>query len=377
MLKRLLILVLMLTGYNLYSQFECQIIVRNLDDSTIFFNDTTLCYKTSLELVTQVSDTLDYSWEPGGELGPKTDKFELEDTTTFILHGYNADSSYHCTDSVTLSIFPKVLIEFEQLGFDCPLASDTITDTICINRVKLKANITGGFPPYKYKWSSDSLIFNTLDGTNYDSSYVIANLCLNQTYSLTISDSLCVYTESYDIQPFDMPEIEVTVAPDSLFDTNPQAVLSYENKSADSIPLTSWTWIFPDGTSTNQLSPSYVFTLQDSLVKFTYTTIDNCNDTIIVPISVREFELTIPNVFTPNGDGSNDRYEVPYLDRYITSQLMVFNRWGEMVFKDDNYSGNWDGGRLSDGVYFYVLKCKGYWKEDIFKGSVSIYGSRY
>jgi hypothetical protein len=56
---------------------------------------------------------------------------------------------------------------------------------------------------------------------------------------------------------------------------------------------------------------------------------------------------------------------------------MVFNRWGELVFKDKNYTGNWDGGRLSDGVYFYVLKCKGYWQEDVFKGSVSIYGSRY
>jgi gliding motility-associated-like protein len=154
-------------------------------------------------------------------------------------------------------------------------------------------------------------------------------------------------------------------------------VLSFENKSADSIPLTSWTWIFPDGSSTNEITPSYVFTINDSLVKFTYTTIDNCDDTVFIPINVQEFDLNVPNVFTPNADGVNDRYEIPYLERYISSELMVFNRWGELVFKEKNYTGSWDGGTLPDGVYFYVLKCQGYWKEDVFKGSVSIFGSRY
>ncbi len=172
-----------------------------------------------------------------------------------------------------------------------------------------------------------------------------------------------------------MPDIVVTVTPDSLFDTNPQATLSFENKTADSIQITNWTWIFPNGTSTNEINPTYVFTTQDSLVKFTYTTIDNCNDTIFIPISVQEFKLNIPNVFTPNGDGINDRFEIPYLERYISSELYVYNRWGQLVFKGANYTGNWDGGTLPDGVYFYILKAKGYWKEDDFRGSVSIYGS--
>jgi hypothetical protein len=56
---------------------------------------------------------------------------------------------------------------------------------------------------------------------------------------------------------------------------------------------------------------------------------------------------------------------------------VVFNRWGEKVFEAKNYNNNWDGKNLPDGVYFYVLKCRGYWKEDIFNGSVSIYGSSY
>ncbi|MFA4864167.1 MAG: gliding motility-associated C-terminal domain-containing protein, partial [Bacteroidales bacterium] len=166
------------------------------------------------------------------------------------------------------------------------------------------------------------------------------------------------------------------ISPDSLFETNPQASFSFENKSADSIPLTNWVWVFPDSSTTNLLNPNYVFNETDSVL-FIYTTIDGCIDTIIIAVDVQPFKLKVYNVFTPNGDGVNDKYEIPYLDRYISNQFIVYNRWGEKVFEEANYSGSWDGGKLPDGVYFYILKCQGYWKEDIFRGSVSIYGSKY
>jgi gliding motility-associated-like protein len=357
MLRKIALFILVTAGSHLHAQIDC----------TIMPGDTTVCYGQSVYLYTQFSDTLNYSWEPNGETGVIIE-VPVTDTITYILNVYNDDSTYHCTDTVVLSIYPRMIIEFEQLVYGCP-PTDTIKgDTIC--KAQVKANVTGGYPPYNYNWGDSITV-------NYGDSSWALNLCVDQTYTLVVSDTVCIYTEEYHVKPFDMPTIEVKVEPDSLFETNPQAILSFENKSADSIQLTSWTWIFPDGTSTNQISPAYVFTKNDSLVKFTYTTIDNCNDTIFIPVSVQEFKLDVPNVFTPNGDGVNDKYEIPYLERYISSQLFVFNRWGELVFKGDNYSGEWDGGTLPDGVYFYVLKCQGYWEEDIFRGSVSIYGSRY
>jgi gliding motility-associated-like protein len=295
----------------------------------------------------------------------------MEDSLTYVLHGYNADSSFHCTDTLTLDMYDVVIIEFEQLVYGCPPTEEDGVDTICKSQVK--ASASGGYPPYHFFWgdSANFVVINPVDST------WALNLCVQQSYRVTVKDTICAYTEEYEVEPYDMPEIEVTVVPDSLFITNPQAIMSFENKSADSIPLTSWSWIFPDGTSTNELTPSYVFVKEDSLVKFTYTTIDNCNDTIIIPINVQEFELKVYNVFTPNGDGVNDKYEIPNLDRYISNHLYVFNRWGELVYEKENYNGEWDGGRQPDGVYFYVLKCQGFWEEDVFRGSVSIYGSRY
>jgi len=54
---------------------------------------------------------------------------------------------------------------------------------------------------------------------------------------------------------------------------------------------------------------------------------------------------------------------------------VIFNRWGRIVYKSSDYQNDWDGGDLPDGVYFYVLKCYGARSNDVFKGSVSIYGS--
>lgn len=357
MLRKIAVIVLIFTGSHLHAQIDC----------TILPGDTTVCYGQSVYLYTQFADTLTYSWEPNGETGVIIE-VPVTDTITYILHVYNDDSTYHCTDTVTLSVYPRIVVEFEQLVFGCPPIDTNSVDTIC--KAQVKATATGGYPPYHFYWG-DSV------DVNYGDSAWALNLCVEQSYTLIVYDTVCTYNETYDVLPFEMPVVEVTVEPDSLFVTNPQAYLSFENKSADSIPLTSWTWIFPNGTSTNQINPLYVFVETDSLVKFTYTTIDNCSDTVYIPISVREWKLEVPNVFTPNGDGVNDKYEIPYLDRYISNQLYVFNRWGEMVYEKDHYSGEWDGGRLPDGVYFYVLKCQGYWEEDIFKGSVSIYGSKY
>ena len=113
----------------------------------------------------------------------------------------------------------------------------------------------------------------------------------------------------------------------------------------------------------------------------------------------RPVNLFIPNVFTPNGDGVNDTFIVTedestgddgdlksisafeyesydVLNLYFEStELYVFNRWGRIVYESRDYQNDWDGDKLPDGVYFYVLKCFGAESDEVYKGSVSIYGS--
>ena len=70
---------------------------------------------------------------------------------------------------------------------------------------------------------------------------------------------------------------------------------------------------------------------------------------------------TLPNAFTPNGDGSNDLY-TPYPYCFIESiELLVFNRWGQLVFQTKDPNINWNGENLKgkdlpSGTYFYTCK---------------------
>ena len=70
---------------------------------------------------------------------------------------------------------------------------------------------------------------------------------------------------------------------------------------------------------------------------------------------------TLPNTFTPNGDGANDLF-IPYPYRFIARvEMNIFNLWGQLVFTTENPDLNWDGTNLSgkdlaEGTYFYTCK---------------------
>jgi gliding motility-associated-like protein len=65
--------------------------------------------------------------------------------------------------------------------------------------------------------------------------------------------------------------------------------------------------------------------------------------------------VVIPNVMTPNGDNKNDKFIIENLMDWDTRELTIMNRWGGMVYQNADYKNDWDGGTLSDGVYFGVL----------------------
>jgi gliding motility-associated-like protein/uncharacterized repeat protein (TIGR01451 family) len=83
--------------------------------------------------------------------------------------------------------------------------------------------------------------------------------------------------------------------------------------------------------------------------------------------------LTIPNVFTPNGDGVNDAFEIPGLQTFPVNELTIMNRWGSTVYQKKGYNNDWNGSGLNEGTYFYLLKVQGIsGKWDIYKGYVTL-----
>jgi len=65
--------------------------------------------------------------------------------------------------------------------------------------------------------------------------------------------------------------------------------------------------------------------------------------------------ISIPNVFTPDNDGKNDLFLIRNIEDYPNSELVILNRWGNTVYEATGYKNDWNGGDLTEGVYFYKL----------------------
>jgi gliding motility-associated-like protein/uncharacterized repeat protein (TIGR01451 family) len=92
---------------------------------------------------------------------------------------------------------------------------------------------------------------------------------------------------------------------------------------------------------------------------FTYRVQDeagNWSNVATVTLNIVPNDLDIPNVITPNGDGANDRFVIKGLEKYTQHEIIIFNRWNNMLFRSKNYQGDWEGKGLNAGTYYYTLK---------------------
>lgn len=93
-------------------------------------------------------------------------------------------------------------------------------------------------------------------------------------------------------------------------------------------------------------------------------------------------EITIPNILSENGDSINNFFIIDGIENYPNSKLMILNRWGKVVYENDNYENDWKGRASSNneplprGVYFYQLTLGGSKNhtcfEKVFQGSIQL-----
>ena len=76
---------------------------------------------------------------------------------------------------------------------------------------------------------------------------------------------------------------------------------------------------------------------------------------------------SLPNIITPNDDSFNQHFVVG--KEIGLCRLLVYNRWGDMVYQSVDYKNNWDAPGLSSGIYYYRLR--GDCIEEV-KGSITI-----
>ena len=86
----------------------------------------------------------------------------------------------------------------------------------------------------------------------------------------------------------------------------------------------------------------------------------------ILAISCTKQNLyNITNAFSPNNDGINDTFILPF----ASSSLTIFDRNNDVIYKSDNYTNNWTAENVKDGTYFYSIAYNG----NTINGYVSIF----
>ncbi len=118
----------------------------------------------------------------------------------------------------------------------------------------------------------------------------------------------------------------------------------------------TWLWNFGDGDTSSAENPTHTFT-GDSVYTVTLTAClgSGCCNTYTTTYEViGGVPIISPNVVTPNGDGVNDALVFANLHYYIKSNVIVYNRWGAIVYSGKDYQNDWIP-NVVDGVYYYEL----------------------
>ncbi|GEO07078.1 hypothetical protein AAE02nite_47420 [Adhaeribacter aerolatus] len=134
-------------------------------------------------------------------------------------------------------------------------------------------------------------------------------------------------------------------------------------------------WTVTSGQGTNNITVTAPENSGKGIIKVSSVTASCTSEPVTLEAdpSRAKSNLTIANVFSPNGDGTNDKWEIPNILNFPDNDLVIINRWGNEVYRGKSYQNNWDGGGLSAGTYFYVLnvkECDGNYKT--YKGYVMI-----
>jgi gliding motility-associated-like protein len=163
-------------------------------------------------------------------------------------------------------------------------------------------------------------------------------------------------------------------------DATAQSILVYPQPTANAGPdrtLLEGGFIIIDATA-NGNNPAYLWTpniavennqvidpkvnpVNDITYTLTVTSADNCitKDDVFVKVLKTP---KVPNAFSPNGDGINDKWMIDYLDSYPDVNVQVFNRYGQTIYRSVGYNKPWDGTfngtPLPVGTYYYVIDRK-------------------
>jgi len=335
-----------------------------------------------LEGTGTTGDNIAISWTTmGGNIIEGADTYtpEINRGGSYTLSVINTDNNCETTSLV-------IITDSEEL----PVADAGVNQEICTNESALNAIQPLGDFTGSWTTLEQSMIVSPTDANS-----TVADLAEgNNTYIWTLSNETCGDFSS-DTVLINVPTLPMAL--DDVFEIQPEqnsnAINLIENDQANSDMFNVNILVPPTIGELTETSPgTFEFTTPARYFgaqQFQYEICsaacsELCDDAnvrvVVLPGPDVDTTNTVPNAITPNGDGMND---ILLIDELIfdavdfpQSELVIFNRWGDVVFKASPYNNDWagtanNGDNLPEGTYYYILRLD-IVEGEVMKGDITI-----
>ncbi len=314
--------------------------------------DTSICIGEPVQLLAQ--GAVSYVWSPTTYL---SDPFianpvaRAETNIEYIVTGIDANG---CADTDTISI------EVFNLSFASPMEQVCFGDS-----VQLVPIVQGDETGISYNWTP-SLGLSATDIKSPMSSPFV-----DQKYELSIANAFgCTDKDSVFVEVLEKPVVNIEVV------NSPRCSGSVLEITNTTLYATSYEWYLNGEFVSMDFDPDLA--INNTILNELKLIASNatCSDSITISIAPELMkdllELKNANVFTPNGDGINDLFDLGFTGEFIgCAEFKIYDRWGRKIFDTNIGQYGWDGRTLRgqkapNGIYYYVINLGG---EEI-KGSV-------
>jgi len=329
-------------------------------------NDTLLCEPDEITLSATYapSDAL-IVWSDSNNWGFNTQLNEDSTDIDIVIQAFESDFYYVQIVSGACSVSQSVAISLAD--FQTTVQPDF---TICSGE-SFTLSVENPSPALNYSWTPNDPI---IEGQN--TSAIVAEIATPTLFVVTsTSDNGCAASDSVVVSLSSLiPQNVVATA-------NPYMIVPGENSLLNAQPSGfSYSW-----TPTESLNNAVIYNplaSPEQTTTYTVTVSDSqCSGTDTVEVRVLSLvcgppSIFIPNTFTPNADGKNEKLYVRGLN-LTKVHLAIYNRWGQRVFETFNQNEGWDGTfkemKVDPDVFVYYLEatCEG--GEEYFeKGNITV-----
>lgn len=325
---------------------------------------TGTCQSLVIDASSSTGEELTFQWEPSIYLdNPKSSKpiFSPGITTTYQL---TVPDIYGRSSSLSVGV---------QVAAEVHADAGENIYTDGIQPVMLDGSKSSG-ENLEYLWQTSN--GHILEGST--SLHPIVDqageylLTITDPYGCTDQDSVQVNLYMQAVRDTSNTEINYTVDINVLANDVPRININPSTLRIVSLPQNGIATVSAD--SVISYTPNQYFVGQDEFVYSVCDYLESCDQASVL-VLINDVPFFIPEAFSPNGDGINDKFEIKGITKYKTIEIKLFNRWGNIVFQSSNYGegpgrgGFWDGtaknglrigsGPVPSGTYFYVLKLNG------------------